>query len=186
MASRIAKITDHTLGNCPGGDRSGRYVTLQPTAFHQAASIGTRSARHDPRWPAIMIMLCELRGQGRRSIRMVDVDCDDGALLLLAAQKARKLGFAAVEVRGVDGSPALVACARARAAQVRDRAIGISYEVADMTTTLHEECEFPADLILCPRSAGANHCSGIEALAAAAGDMVIGDRNVVHRREVAA
>jgi 2-polyprenyl-3-methyl-5-hydroxy-6-metoxy-1,4-benzoquinol methylase len=104
----------------------------------------------DARWPVLARALAELREARRRAVRIVDADCGDGALLLAAARHARVLGFVAIEVRGVDGAPALIARARAAAAALDDAAIGICFDCADMVEALAQEHDFPADIVLAP------------------------------------
>lgn len=74
---------------------------------------GSRTALHDPRWPAVAMALKSLHEEGRFSIRIVDADCGAGSLLIHAAHHARAMGYTAVEARGIDGSPALIGRARA-------------------------------------------------------------------------
>lgn len=106
------------------------------------------SAERDGRWPAIADALAELREAGRYSVRIVDADCGAGALLIHAVWHARSLGFTAIEGRGIDGAPALIGRANAAAARERDPAIGLTFEVADLTQALEEEAELPADILL--------------------------------------
>lgn len=109
---------------------------------------GSRAATHDPRWPPVAAALASLRETGRCAVRIVDADCGAGCLLLQAMRHARALGFTAIEGRGIDGSPALIGRARTAAARLHDPAIGIVFEVADMTAALREEHDLPADIVL--------------------------------------
>lgn len=102
----------------------------------------------DERWPAIVAELERLFEAHRRSVRIVDADCGDGALLLHALRHARALGFVAIEGHGIDGVPALVARARHAAARLHDPAIGVDFEMADLADALAQEAEVPADIVL--------------------------------------
>ncbi|MBY9064772.1 SAM-dependent methyltransferase [Sphingomonas yunnanensis] len=99
------------------------------------------------------LALAELRSARRRAVRIVDADCGDGALLLAAARQARALGFVAIEARGIDGAPTLIARARAAAAALDDAAIGIRFDCADMVAALAQEHDLPADIVLAPATA---------------------------------
>ena len=132
-----------------------------------AAAI-SRTARHDPRWPAIGEAMASLRHAKRRAVRIVDADCGAGALLIQALRHARALGFTAIEGRGIDTSPALIGRARAAAAKLHDPAIGVAFDVADPVEGLRDEVEAPAEILLC-------HDRAIVA-SLGAGERIIGDR----------
>lgn len=156
---------------------NARHQHRRSRAGVQSVSVvpfpGSWSATHDPRWSAVSNALTVLRDKGRHAVRIVDADCAAGSLLLHALHHARRLGFTAIEGRGVDGSPALIGRARAAAARTPDIAIGVVYEVADIRTVLEQEAEFPADIVLCPVE-----CSQTPALSASllrAAKVVIGD-----------
>lgn len=119
-----------------------------PHRVDAANSGNTRRAESDGRWPAIVEALTSLRDTDRHSVRIVDADCGAGALLIHAAEQARALGFTAIEGRGIDGAPVLVARARSSAARLHDAAIGLSFEAVDVLSALEEEAEFPADILL--------------------------------------
>lgn len=123
------------------GDRPARARRRSPLP-------GSRTAAHDPRWPAIRVALAGLRERGRCSVRIVDADCGAGSLLILAAHHARTLGFTAVETRGIDGSPALIARARAAAVRASAPAIGLEFFVLDVFEALRAEEDLPADILL--------------------------------------
>lgn len=151
-------------------------VWMQPATLGIAArpdTIGDR-AEQDRRWPAMLRKLKGLRKLGRRSIRIVDADCGAGDLLIHAAQRARELGFVAIEGRGVDTDPQLVASAQRNAAQQSDPAIGLVFELGDQDKAMHDETEFPADLLLC--SASGRKARSLTRLARTAGDAVLCDR----------
>lgn len=151
-------------------------VWMQPVTFGTASRpdpIGDR-AEKDRRWPAMLRKLKGLRKLGRRSIRIVDADCGAGDLLIHAAQRARELGFVAIEGRGVDTDPQLVASAQRNAARQSDPAIGLVFELGDQDKAMHDEREFPADLLLC--SASGQDARNVTRLARTAGDTVLCDR----------
>lgn len=133
----------------------------------------------DPRWPAVAAALAHLRAARRRSVRIVDAECGDGRLLIHAARHARALGFTAIEARGIDDDRIAVAAACAAAARVRNPAIGLVFELADLPQALAEEAEFPADLIVWHGGAGAR--PDIAAAVEAAGHLAIGGPRARHR-----
>jgi 2-polyprenyl-3-methyl-5-hydroxy-6-metoxy-1,4-benzoquinol methylase len=122
-----------------------------------------RSPRSDARWPRIAATLDGLRLRHRRAVRILDADCGCGTLLIEAAHYARSIGFTAIEVRGIDGAPALIGRAKAAALRHADPAIGYRFDCANMDEALGEEDAFPADIVLC------------HAALAGAGDVVIAD-----------
>ncbi len=150
-------------------------VWMSPIAFGAGArpeNIGAR-AEKDRRWPAMLRKLKGLRKLGRRSIRIVDADCGAGDLLIHAARRARELGFVAIEGRGVDADPRLIADAQITAARQSDPAIGLVFEQGDRDNAMREECDFPADLLLC--SAPRNEARAVVKLARTAGNTVLCD-----------
>ena len=147
---------------------AARPTTTQPRRAG-AHLPGSRTALHDPRWPAIVAALTTLRERGRFSVRIVDADCGAGCLLIQAAHYARSLGFTAIEGRGIDGAPALIGRAKAASERQRDRAIGLTFELADVLVALDEECELPADIVLWHGARRAD----MDLALARAGDVVI-------------
>ena len=109
---------------------------------------GSRTATHDPRWPAIVAALTALRDRERHAVRIVDLDCGAGCVLLAALRYARALGFTAIEGRGLSTSPALVGRANAAAARFADPATGVVFEAAT-AAALDEEGDLPPDIVLC-------------------------------------
>jgi 2-polyprenyl-3-methyl-5-hydroxy-6-metoxy-1,4-benzoquinol methylase len=128
-----------------------------------------RRALHDPRWPALNQALVNLRLRHRHALRIVDADCGAGSLLLRAACRARELGFTAIEVRGIDGSPALIGQARVAAGSLADPAIGATFDLADAHAALRDEADFPADIVLWSRACR----PGIDEVLSRAADLVI-------------
>ncbi|WP_428680847.1 SAM-dependent methyltransferase [Sphingopyxis sp.] len=156
---------------------------MSPAAAVQAVAMqGARNpAEKDRRWPAMLRKLKGLRKRGRHSIRIVDADCGAGELLIHAVRRARELGFVAIEGRGIDSDPRLIADARQAAARQADPAIGLIFEKADLNRAMREETEFPADLLLCP--ACKDDERELAKLAHAAGETVFWDRPTKHRGE---
>jgi hypothetical protein len=117
-----------------------------------AVSIGMCSdrarAEKDPCWKPLVARLQSLRKSGRRSVRIVDVNCGDGSLLIAATREARKLGFLAIEGSGVDPDADNIDDARRQARWLSDCAIGLEFEKATPMPSLLAEAEFPADIIL--------------------------------------
>lgn len=139
-------------------------------------------AEKDRRWPAMLRKLKGLRKRGRRSIRIVDADCGAGELLIHAVRRAREMGFVAIEGRGIDADPRLIASALRVAARQSDPAIGLVFEQGDPDKVLREEAEYPADLLLCP--AADTNARELAALARTAADTVVWDRKAKHERRV--
>lgn len=136
--------------------------------------VRSRAIESDERWPLLVAALEQLRLAKRHSVRIVDADCGAGALLIHAAQCARALGFTAIEGRGIDGVPALIGRAKSSAAGLHDRAIGLSFETADLSSALVQEQEFPADIVIWHGRAEAGDAAAMAV--AAAGRTVISDR----------
>jgi hypothetical protein len=151
--------------------RTAAHASIVPGRRAATSLPGSRTALHDPRWPAIAAALTALRDRGRFAVRIVDADCGAGCLLLQAAQYARSLGFTAIEGRGIDGSPALIGRAKAAASRQRDPAIGITFDLSDVLAALGEEHDLPADIVLWhgPRR------EAIDLALSRAADLVIGD-----------
>lgn len=99
-------------------------------------------------------VLLRLRDEGRRAIRVVDVDCGTGRRLAGVVRRARALGFTAVEVRGYAPS-AVAAGAAARARRRRaDPGVGWTFGAEEAGAALAtERAEGDADLILAPTAA---------------------------------
>lgn len=140
---------------------------------------------HDPRWPQVEAALATLRASGRHAVRIVDADCGAGTLLLHALDRARRLGFTAIEGRGIDGSALLIGRARVASTRFVDPAIGVDFAVADMLAALEAEHDLPADIVLCHDIA---RDRGPEAALVVrnAGRIVIDDDAGAHIRGIAA
>lgn len=100
-------------------------------------------------WARIDATLIDLRTHRRHAIRIVDLGCGAGDWLIRTAQRARALGFTAIEARGVDSDPVAVAVAARRAEEHRDPAIGLTFEVGRFGEVLEEERDTACDIILC-------------------------------------
>lgn len=117
-------------------------LTASPwPAISFGSSLDGEKARRDPRWNALVAQLAELREQGRRAIRMVDLNCGEGALLIEAAKQASRLGFLAIEGAGVDPDPDKISAARRRAGMLHDVAIGLEFEAMPPMERLAREAE---------------------------------------------
>jgi len=139
---------------------------LSPPIVHVVARTGALAAA-DRRWAPALRTLRGLRKRGRRSIRIVDVNCGDGSLLIQVVRAARSLGFVAIEGRGVDRDPVLVTAARLSSALLKDRAIGLTFDAGEGANALHEEAELPADLVFYAEDdAGAAALAGMAGVAA--------------------
>lgn len=164
---------------------ASRNATLDRLVERPVAITGpsSRTAAHDPRWPAVAAALQALRDKKRHAVRIVDADCGAGCLLLHAIRHARALGFTAIEGRGINGSPALIGRARAAAARLGDPAIGVIFEMADMVAALRDEHDLPADIVLWHAGTGDPGPAASDALRRA-GDRVISDAlaGMAHRQ----
>jgi len=146
-----------------------------PRRAVQRRSPAARPAQcRDSRWPMVAAALARLRAARRHSVRIVDADCGDGALLLCAVRHARALGFTAIEARGIGDDPGLIACAKAAAVLLCDPAIGIAFETGDPGCALCSEAEFPADILLWHRCSACNEA--VTPMLAAAGQVLIADQ----------
>lgn len=145
----------------------------------------SKAVVHDLRWPKVEAALAGLRASGRHAVRIVDTDCGAGTLLLHALDQARRLGFTAIEGRGIDRSAPLIGRARAAANRFVDPAIGVDFAVADMLAAVLDEQDLPADIVLCHDAA---RDRGPEAALALrnAGRIVIDDSAGFHIRGIAA
>jgi SAM-dependent methyltransferase len=129
-------------------------------------------------WERISLRLSDLHQRGRHALRIVEVGCGRGEWLMRTVARARELGFTAIEARGIDSAPDLIADARASAARFMDATVGIGFEVADAATGLASEADNPADLVLCldgalnrmPRAVNADVA---RSLAAAGTDLIV-------------
>ncbi|QBM75195.1 SAM-dependent methyltransferase [Sphingomonas sp. AAP5] len=153
-----------------------------PSCLHRSArkrivAAPRRPRCRDTRWPEVAATLAALRAAKRCSVRIVDVDCGAGTLLLCAVRFARALGFTAIEARGIDAAPTLIGRARVAAAAVRDPAIGIVFERGDPVAALCAECDFPADIVLWHGCEGTHGEAAVRAerTALCAGHAVIAD-----------
>jgi len=157
-------------------------VWMAPAAGAWGASVQSAQdrAEKDRRWPAMLRKLKGLRKRGRRSIRIVDADCGAGELLIHAARRAREMGFVAIEGRGIDADPRLIASALRAAERQGDPAIGLVFEQGDADKVMREEAEYPADLLLCPASD--TDTRERAALARTAADTVLWDRKTKQER----
>ncbi|MEG3175156.1 SAM-dependent methyltransferase [Sphingomonas sp. RB3P16] len=151
---------------------------VRPPQPRRAARVASAPQCRDDRWPAVAARLAALRADRRRSVRIVDVDCGSGRLLLCAVRLARALGFTAIEARGVDPASALIERATKAAAALRDPAIGITFETGDYVDALRDEARFPADIVVwhgCHAGCDAAGRRAVEGAAARAGTATITD-----------
>lgn len=95
-------------------------------------------------------VLRRLRDQGRRAVRIADLDCHSGRRLVRIARRARALGFVAIEARGCARTRD-EASAAARAWQPdREPAIGVAFDATASASALSEETADGADLVILP------------------------------------
>ncbi|WP_420138137.1 SAM-dependent methyltransferase [Sphingomonas sp.] len=93
--------------------------------------------------------LLDMRANGRRAVRILDVGCADGGGLIETVLHAVMLGFVAIEGRGFDSAPGLVDRARATAIGIHDPRLELTFDVADILAALAEEEDHGADIVLC-------------------------------------
>ena len=74
-------------------------------------------------------VLIRLRARHRRSVFIVDRFCGDGDRLIQAAKRARELGFVAIAAHGFDRRRSDIRAARKAGAEVRDPAIGLTFDL---------------------------------------------------------
>jgi SAM-dependent methyltransferase len=128
-----------------------RPKPLYRSTSPRSATACVQSVTGDSRCPILRQIddaLVALRSQHRRAIRILDVGCNEGVWLICAALHARRLGFVAIEGRGLDVAPIRVAQARLTAAAIRDMRIGLAFDVADIASALGEEDDRGVDIVL--------------------------------------
>jgi len=128
----------------------------------------------DPRWRAVTAALQTLRNKGRHAVRIVDADCGTGSFLMDVLRSAHRLGFTAIEGRGIARSSVRVALAQTAARRLHDSAIGVSFEAADPLEALKSERDFPADIVLWSGPSREPAIPELLNTLHAAGDVVIG------------
>ena len=100
-------------------------------------------------WARIDAALLDLQAHRRHAVRILDLGCADGRWLIRTADRARELGFTAIEGRGVDHDPGAIAVAAAAARAHQDPAIGLTFEVGSFGEVLEEERDTACDIVLC-------------------------------------
>lgn len=145
LSGSYARVTGNMVADGVAGMRrepcqpqTGTWVSLRPQVI----------ASRDPRWRPLIDRLATLREAGRRSVRILDIDCGAGHLLIDAARHARAIGFVAIEGLGADRSARLIHQAREQVMRLSDPAIGLLFDVTDPIEMLHAEAAFPADIVL--------------------------------------
>lgn len=103
---------------------------------------------HGPSPHQIAAALEALRLSGRRSIRILDLDCGTGQRLLRIAALAREMGFVAIEGRGVDLSAPRVRVARWEAEAQAHPSTTLAFDLLEPIVALAEEHDEAADLVL--------------------------------------
>jgi len=104
--------------------------------------------RRGPGTARIDLALRAYRAAGHRAVRILDLDCGNGDRLFHAAERARALGFVAIEGRGSSLSTAGIRHARRRAANENHPSTDLHFEVAAPIELLASEHDGAADLVL--------------------------------------
>ncbi|WP_448661166.1 SAM-dependent methyltransferase [Sphingomonas sp. CJ20] len=127
------------------------------TRLHLSLAALLRPANADPAPAAprpgpsdalIAKRLADWRHRGHRAVRILDLDCGDGARLLRAAACARALGFVSIEGRGVSASAAQVRRARTAAAAETHPSTSLVFEIGEAIGALAGEHDDAADFVL--------------------------------------
>ena len=95
-------------------DRAGQdYVAYADGAIDRPFTFAGALGHADREmWRRIDLKLTRLAAGGSRSLKVFDAGCGPGTWLHRIALRARELGFAALELRGMDISPKMVALAQ--------------------------------------------------------------------------
>ena len=98
-------------------------------------------------WRRIDLALTRLAAGGSRSLKVFDAGCGPGTWLRRIALRARELGFAALELRGLDISPKMAALAQDRL-DLDGISLDIRVDVGDLGEKL-PYCKGNFDISLC-------------------------------------
>lgn len=151
----------------------------QPLEFSSRYAFADRTL-----WSRIEMSLAALHASGRRAIRILDIGCGPGTWTVRTARRAAELGFTAIECRGIDPSPGMIALARQAAAGLESATTGLSFEVADLHSALASEDDHGADLVLCLYGVFNHLAAPLRASAAQALARVNGGTLIVTARSV--
>lgn len=113
-----------------------------------AAPLEIGIGRPGPSLLQITTTLADLRRQGRRSIRILDLRCGEGERLIRTAAKARELGFVAIEGMGVDLSVDRIRHASREARARCHPSTELEFRVAEAMAALAIEHDDAVDLVL--------------------------------------
>lgn len=162
-----------------------RYLRYADGTNNQPLEFSSRYAFADRTlWSRIEASLIALHASGRRAIRVLDIGCGPGTWTLRTARRAAELGFTAIECRGIDPSPGMIALAKQAAAGVESSTIGLTFEVTDLHSALASEDDHSADLVLCLYGVFNHLAAPLRASAAQALARVNGGTLIVTARSV--
>lgn len=168
-------------------DEAGRaYDAVAADYFHYADGSGEQLFTFDSRyafadrevWQRIDAALIDLRAQGLRTIRILDLGCGPGTWLIRALLRARSLGFDHAVGFGVDISAELIGLARDNAARIGSSGIEVAFAVRDLQQALAGEAPGSCDLVLCLYGV-LNHLPSAAHASIAAGMARVADGRVV-------
>jgi SAM-dependent methyltransferase len=151
----------------------------QPLEFSSRYAFADRTL-----WSRIEASLMALHASGRRAIRVLDIGCGPGTWTLRTARRAAELGFTAIECRGIDPSPGMIALAKQAAVGTESSAIGLTFDVMDLHSALASEDDHAADLVLCLYGVFNHLAAPLRASAAQALARVNGGTLIVTARSV--
>jgi SAM-dependent methyltransferase len=154
-------------------------TNAQPLEFSSRYAFADRTL-----WSRIEASLVSMHASRRRAIRILDIGCGPGTWTVRTARRAAQLGFTAIECRGIDPSPAMIALAKQAAASAEAPAIEMRFEIADLHSALASEDDHGADLVLCLYGVFNHLAAPLRASAAQALARVNGGTLIVTARSV--
>lgn len=125
-----------------------RSITLSSLLKSARSHAEAGPPTHGPSEARIAAALRSFHDGGHRAIRILDLECGNGARLLNAAARARALGFVSVEGRGASLSAANIRHARHQAARQPHPSTDLQFAICDPIGLLASEHDGASDLVL--------------------------------------